>query len=468
VNLKSIKSIHFTGIKGVGLTSLALCAQDLGISVSGSDIAEEFVTDPILKLRGISYTVGFSPNHLPPATNLLIYTAAHQGPNNPEVIAAREQGIPAISHAEAVGMFMQEKIGISVCGVGGKSTTSAMLATILEHAKLKPSYTVGVGNIPCLGTPGKYDRHGKYFIAEADEYFASPGTDNTPKFLYQTPQVIGVTTIRYDHPDVYPDFDATCQAYLDFFNKLPKNGLLVAYADSSETIKVAKKSAKHLITYGTHPQADIQLKSYHVAEGKTLCTISYHGIEHELVLQVPGKFNAINALCAFAIATKLDVDPRIATNALKEFTGTMRRFENIGTTKSGVTIIDDYAHHPGEIQATLTAAKEWFPKRKVIAIFQPHTFSRTKALFADFAQSFGTADEAVILPIYASAREAFDPSIKSQDLVAAANQSSRVSYQENAASLIQYLKSTLEPNPVVITLGAGDIFLLGKKLLKGL
>ncbi len=466
--LKSIKNIHFTGIKGVGLTALALCTQDLGLTVSGSDMGDEFVTDEILKKRSINWQVGFSPSHVPPATSLLIYTAAHNGPNNPEVIAAKQQNLPTLSYGEALGLFMSDKIGISLCGVGGKSTTSAMIATILEHANLNPSYAVGVGNIPCLGTPGKYHRHGKYFIAEADEYVAAPGFDNTPKFLYQTPQIIGVTTIRYDHPDVYPDFAATTLAYAKFFRKLPQDGLLVAFADDKDTMDIVNKSSRKVVTYGTHPQADVRLQSYHTTAGKSLSSFSYHGINHELVLHVPGKFNAINALCAFTIATELGVDPRTATEGLKTFTGTMRRFEVIGTTKTGVTVVDDYAHHPDEIQATLLAAKEWYPQKRIIAIFQPHTFSRTKALFDGFAQSFIASDEAIILPIYASARESFDPTVSSQDLVNAAQKHGQVSYQENTANLLQYLKSTVSSGTVIITLGAGDIFLLGRKILNQL
>lgn len=474
MKISDFHHIHFTGIKGVGLTALALCAQDLGMSISGSDTADEFVTDPILKKRGIRWEVGFDPRRIfalslkHSALSLVIYTAAHKGPNNPEVTAAQAAGIPCVSYAEALGVFMQGKTGISICGVGGKSTTSAMVATILEYARLKPSYAIGVGNIPCLGTPGKYDKKGKHFVAEADEYFAAPGFDDTPKFLYQNPQIIGVTNIRYDHPDVYPNFESTCSAYQTFFNKLPQDGLLVAGTDSLETLKVVKTIHRSLITYGSHPKADLKLKSYHAVEGKALFTASFHGIDHEFVLHVPGKFNAINALCAFAIATELGIDPRTSVEALKTFTGTMRRFEIIGKTKSGATIVDDYAHHPSEIQATLKAAKEWLPGKKIIAIFQPHTFSRTKALFADFANSFTDANEAIILPIYASAREAFDPEVSSQQLVEAMQKRHpKAIYLETEASLIKYL-GQINENDVILTLGAGDIFLLGKKLQRQL
>ena len=168
MNLKQAHHVHFTGIKGVGMTALALCAQDLGIKVSGSDVDEPFVTDAVLKRRKINWQIGFAPGHVPPATNLLVYTAAHQGANNPEVQAARERGIATVSHAQALDQLMQGKIGISVCGVGGKTTTAAMLSHILDRLGARPSFCIGVGDIPSLGAPGRYDQEGRHFVAEAD------------------------------------------------------------------------------------------------------------------------------------------------------------------------------------------------------------------------------------------------------------------------------------------------------------
>ncbi len=471
MDLNNLKYIHFTGIKGVGLTALALCAQDLKIKISGSDTAEKFVTDAILKTRGIAYQIGFSPSHIAancyaqPANSLLVYTAAHQGAHNPEVIAAQKAKIPILNHGAALGLFMQDKAGISVCGVGGKTTTSAMIATILDLANLKPSYAIGVGNIPGLGAPGRYQTGSKYFVTEADEYFAAPPVDNTPKFLYQHPEVIVATNISYDHPDVYDSFVATQQAFLKFFAHLPADGVLVACADNPDTLAIAKLSGKNLVTYGSHPQSDFRLKNYHFTDSKTLFRLSYQGIDQDYVLNVPGRFNVLNAIAAIAVATHLGIDQPTCVRALKEFTGTMRRFEILGKVNN-ITVVDDYAHHPSEIAATLKAAKDWFPTSRIIAVFQPHTFSRTKALFNEFTRSFASSDEVIFLPIYASARETADPEVSSQKLCQETSKfHPRVSYQESPDTLIKYLKQTVSPSDVILTLGAGDIFLLGPKLL---
>ena len=473
MNLKSLKHVHFTGIKGVGLTSLALCAQDLGIKTSGSDLEEEFVTDAILKKRNIHWKIGFSPQNIPspvydqPSKSLLIYTAAHNGPKNPEVVAAKKKGIPTLSHAQAVGLFMQDKIGISICGVGGKTTTAAMVAHILTEANLKPSFAIGVGNIPSLGTPGRFSKKGKHFVVEGDEYFAAPGFDDTPKFLYQHPEIIGVTNVSFDHPDVYKSFAATKKAYLKFFQTLPDNGVLVACADNKVSLETAKKSPANLTTYGFHPQADFRLKRYHIAAGKALFTLSYQGMDQDYVLQVPGRFNALNAAAAIAIASHLGLNQKVCVESLKKFAGTMRRFENLGTNH-GLTIVDDYAHHPSQIKATLKAAQDWFPDQRIIAVFQPHTYSRTKALFDDFAQSFGDSDEVIFLPIYASSREVADPTISSQKLAQETSKHHPKASFQPRANLLQYLKDSTGQGDVILTLGAGDIFLLSQKLLKHL
>lgn len=472
MKLKDIKHIHFTGIKGVGLTALALLAQDAGISVSGSDTAETFVTDGILKKRGIKWQVGFSPSHLPVypelsrrAKSLLIYTGAHGGPHNPEVIAAQKRHVPTLSYAQAIPLFTDQKQLIAFCGVGGKSTMAAMLATILEKTHRQPSYLVGVGNIPALGSPAAYRPKSHHFVVETDEYVAAPGADDTPKFFYLKPQFIGVSNIEYDHPDVYANFAATQNAYLKFFSSLPQNGKLAAFADNPTTVVVAKKAKTQLLTYGAHPQADVRLTRYHVAQGKVLCTFAYQHTTHQFSLRVPGKFNAFNALCAIALSAELGVSLQEATAAIKSFTGTSRRFQIIGTTQNGSTVVDDYAHHPTEIKATLKAAREWFPGKSIIAIFQPHTYSRTKALLQEFAQSFTDATQVVLLPIYASARELPDPEISS-DILAAATRLHHLQVHSlsDASAVIQFLEENANKDSLIITLGAGDIFSLAHQI----
>jgi len=424
MNLKQAHHVHFTGIKGVGMTALALCAQDLGIKVTGSDVDEPFVTDAVITRRRIDWRIGFSPSHVLPATSLLVYTAAHQGANNPEVQAAREREIATVSHAQALDQLMQGKIGISVCGVGGKTTTAAMLSHILDRLGARPSFCIGVGDIPSLGAPGRYDQEGRHFVAEADEYTADPTQDFMPRFAYQHPRIIICTNIEFDHPDVYTDLDHTKAVFVDFFNQLPADGLLLINAESA-------------INQSILPRLKVKYQTY------------------------PGQFNQANATAAIKAAVTLGFDPGKAAAALKDFTGTTRRFEKIADL-NGILVYDDYAHHPREIQATLQAAKAKFPGRKLIAIFQPHTYSRTKALLTEFSHSFAAADQVIFLPIYASAREISDPAVSSQTLAA---MTPRGVFAANPKDLLQYLKLNLSPPAVIFTLGAGDIYLLHDQII---
>lgn len=426
------KHIHFTGIKGVGMTALALCAQDLGIKVTGSDVSEVFVTDETLKRRGIRWSVGFGEKNLTPLPDLAITTGAHGGLNNPEVLAAKKMGIPIMTHAEALAAITEGKDVIAVCGVGGKSTTSAMIATIFDSAGFHPSFAVGVGDIPSLGSPGRYDKEGKIFIVEADEYAISPGVDNRPRFSLLAPRVIVVTNIEHDHPDIYPTIAETKKAFREFVEKVPNNGLIVANAGNEIVSEVTKNLSATVETYSAN---DITFR-----------------------LNVPGKFNLENAAAAKKVAEFYGINTDQVMNGLLKFTGTRRRFEKIGE-KNGILFYDDYAHTPNEIRATLAAAREWFPGKRIIAVFQPHTYSRTKALFNEFAKSFGDADVVGIMDIYASARETNDLGISGKllsDEISKFNKS--VHYTDGHGSTLEWVKKSIKPGDVVLILGAGDIF----------
>jgi len=238
LNLKNIKHIHFTGIKGVGMTSLALCAADMGIKITGSDVKEFFVTDETLSRRKIDWKVGFGKNNLKKLPDLLITTGAHGGLNNPEVQYARDKGVPVITHAEALGLFTKKKDTIAVCGVGGKTTTCSMIATILDTNHCHPSFAIGVGNIFPIDTPGKFSKKQGCFICEADEYAISPGIDMRPRFSYISPKILIVTNIEHDHPDIYPTFKDTKHTYRRFFERIPKDGHLIASSDCKNLTKI--------------------------------------------------------------------------------------------------------------------------------------------------------------------------------------------------------------------------------------
>lgn len=464
-----VKHIHLTGIKGVAMTALAACLVDLEKTVEGSDVAEEFVTAQALNKLGVKILEGFSPEHIHANTDLLIYSGAHKGSQNPEVLAAKAKGIPVMPHAEALGKLMEGKIGISVCGVGGKSTVSAMIAWILEHAGLQPSFSVGVGDVLNFHCTGRYVSESKHFAAEADEYATDPGKDNTPRFMFQNPQVIVCTNLEYDHPDIYTSLEDTKHAYLEFFRKLPADGVLVTNGESEHLQNVVRVFEKERMDEGKTIQI-VQIKSGDLQEdwqrevryasefGKTTVRFRARGKQYVLEIAQPGEFNALNGLYAVAAATHLGVSVDQALEAMKEFKGTMRRFEDKGK-KHEVQYYDDYAHHPLEIQATLKALREWYPKSKIFAVFQPHTYSRTKSLLNEFSQAFHDADEVLLLDIFASAREAIDPTVSSDILEEnIAKKHQNVKNLRTLEEVTSYLRAQTGPGDIVITLGAGDLY----------
>jgi UDP-N-acetylmuramate--alanine ligase len=453
VTLKTAKHIHFTGIKGVGMTSVALCTQDLGATITGSDTAEEFVTAEILNQRHLAISSGFSPKNIPHDTDLLVYTGAHHGAHNVQVKFAQKKQIPVLSHAAAVGQLMEGKLGISVCGVGGKTTTSSMIAFVLDRLNQHPSYAIGVGYINNLGAPGKYSLNSRHFVAEADEYVVSPGSDNTPRFVLQDPKIIVCTNISHDHPDVYPTLSSIKGAYLKFFAKLSSTGTLIINLDNQPLAKIAASwHQSKLITFGSQKSANWQIQSIKVVNQTTIAQVKTPQKNIIIKLVVPGRFNLENAVAA-AIATTqlgLPLDSVIAT--LNQYTGTRRRFEKIGI-KNNIYYYDDYAHHPTEISATINAASLRFPH---------HTFSRTKALFDQFANSLALADQVWLTDIYASARETADNSVSSQKLASRIKQST---YVGSLTDLVKYARQHLQPNDVLITLGAGDIYKIHRPLI---
>ncbi len=416
--LSSYHHIHLVGIKGVAMASLAQCLDDIGsIKITGSDVAEDFVTADVLTARGFEISIGFDASHIDTDVNLVIYTGAHNGKQNVEVLKAAELGIPVLSHAEALGKLMEGKKAISVCGTGGKSTTSAMIAWILEYAGKKPSYAIGVGNVPNLGCTGKYVADSEWFVAEADEYAVDPTSDHRPRFIYQQPEVIVLTNMRYDHPDIYPDFASMQKVFADFFATLPANGELIR--------------ADELAEFAPYK------------------------------LLIPGRHNQLNAEVAMRAARHCGVAESVSREALAKFTSTMRRFEYKGQLGE-VDLYDDYAHTPDEIRATIQALREWRPGKRVVVAFQPHTYSRTKALFDGFAVELSKADNVILLDIFASAREVADPTISSTLLAEALTIShSQVSTSSELAAL---LPEILKPGDVFITMGAGDIYTLYEKI----
>lgn len=469
--MEKIKTIHFVGIKGVGMTPLAIIAKEAGFVVSGCDIADEFITDEPLKKVGIIPLVGFSKEHIKNC-DLVITTGAHGGFDNPEVVAAKELGIPVWTQGEAVGRFMngeifgRKSIGVSVTGSHGKTTTSAMLATVLKTARMDPSFVVGTGNVPSLGSSGHYGQ-GAYFIAEADEYANEPKYDKTAKFLLQHPEILIFTNIELDHPDLYRNVDDVREVFLEFANNLPQNGILIAYGGDVQVQKLLKEYKGQKIMYGYTQDSDIVITKVHNAESGMYFWLSRNGSDlGEFILPVIGEHNVLNAAAVVAAGLECGVSIFLIKKGLLAFTGSKRRSEFISVLPSGALLFDDYAHHPTEIKKTLNAFRKRFPKQKIVCIFQPHTYSRTKILFEEFSSSFLSADIVIISNIYSSLREQVDPSINSEMLVLEIQK-----FQKNAlflpdlTSVIEYIeRQQFGVDTVVITMGAGDIYKINEKL----
>lgn len=462
--------VHLVGIKGVAMTSLAQILADAEYLITGSDVVEDFVTATQLAKLSVAIQAGFS-EELPANTEVVIYTAAHQADQNPQVQQARKKNIPCFSQAEAISLFANSKHCIAVCGVGGKSTVSAMITWILEWNQLHPSFSVGVGNIVGLDRTGAWRVGGHHFVVEADEYVTDPvavqhGAAGTPRFSYLKPNVLVATNITFDHPDVYRDFDHTKQTFAGFFSKLPHDGSLIL-TDQVANLQLPLPNCQ-ILHISSQKNSDIWYEYLPQAStaGKTIARLHASHKTYTLELRLPGEYNVQNAVCAVAAATTAGVSIPDALAALKEFKSTQRRFEH-KLSWPNAEFYDDYAHHPNELKAVITALKEWYPNTETVIAFQPHTFSRTRSLLADFAESLRLADRLVLLDIFASAREADDPTMTSSVLahkVSELRPELPVKVLPDTDALAQYFKTQLSEHVVVLTVGAGDIYEVYGKL----
>ena len=470
--MKKLK-IHFVGIKGANMTPLALIAKEAGFAVNGSDVEQEFITDAALKNAKITPYIGFSPDHIGDQ-DLVVTTGAHGGFDNPEVKAAKEKNVKVITAGEATGMFMNGHIldknftGISIAGTHGKTTTTAMVATILKENKLDPSYIIGTGDVRSLGAPGKLGK-GKYFVAEADEYATEPRYDKTARFLWQHPEIMIITNIEHDHPDIYPSIVEVRAAFLKFANQLPDKGVLIACGDDPEVKKLIKECKKRIVTYGFNFDNDYVLENVHISGEHMFFSVSSRGTKlSEFMLNVVGEHNALNALAAIIASFETGLTIEKIRKGILAFRGSKRRLEFIGELSSGAKAYDDYAHHPTEIKKTLTTLRKQYPNKKIICIFQPHTYSRTKMLFNEFSKAFENIDElfVVITDIYASLREQTDKEITGKKLVDAIMLSKLdVHYLPSLPDVVQYInEKRLRSDTVLVTMGAGDIYKIHSQL----
>lgn len=445
--------IHFIGIKGVGMTAVAEILKAEGYEITGSDTNETFMTSSVLDDLGITVAENFSAEHIGSQTTAVIYSTAY-GKDNVERQSAAEQGIPEWSYPEIVGFIMGlYSNSIAVAGSHGKTTTTALLARMLEEGGLDPTAIVGA----TVTDWRRNARSGRsqWFVLEADEY--------QNKFQYYSPRYLLITNIDYDHPDFFKTPEDYEQAFVDFASKLPSDGLLVYWSGDKTTANFIKNSSAKAIGYGEETNADWRLCDITISDsGTSFRVFRGENLYGDFIMPLIGNHYALDALGAMALAAEVGIDKEAITRALKYFRGTARRLEYIGEYK-GALIFDDYAHHPREISATIRALQARYAKRKIWCVFQPHTFSRTEAFLSDFVSALGLAQKIILLPIYASAREQ-SGSVDSQDLARelVSKEASVAANLEEAACM---LKKNIGENDLVVTMGAGDVWRVGKLLV---
>jgi UDP-N-acetylmuramate--alanine ligase len=455
INWKNLKKIYFIGIKGSGMVALVEILQRQGFNVTGSDTDEKFFTDEILKKKlFVKYFEGFDASHITNDIDLVVYSTAYNEKNNEEFRAAKYKMIPMISYPEILGILFNKKYGIAVCGTHGKTTTTAMLSEIFSASGLDP--TAVVGSLVRKWRGSALAGKSEFMIIEADEYQG--------KFDQYFPQSAILTSADWDHPDWFKTYDEYKDTFKKFVQKIPRHGFLVVCGDRSETLEIAKSAKCNVLKYGFGKDNDFKIKDYELKDGRQVFEI-WHGEKNlgEFALELPGRHNALNAAAAVAMSHKFNADAEKTKEALAGFEGTSRRFEYIGE-RNGAILIDDYAHHPEEIKATLRAAREFFPKRRIWCVFHPHTFTRTKALMPEFAQSFEDADFVIVLDIYGSARET-QGGVHSRDLVELAKKYHRnVEYVPTIPEAIEHLAGKIGREDLVIAMGAGDVWKVAEGL----
>ncbi len=464
--------IHFVGIKGAGMTPLAIIAKQAGFNVTGSDIADVFITDDALKKMRISVFKGFSESYVGDV-DLVIATGAHGGLDNIEVKTAKKKAIHVITQGEAVGLFMEgsifgrDFIGISVSGTNGKTTTTAMIATLLKGAGLSPSYIIGTSFIPSLGYAGHLGS-GKYFVAEADEYATDSVFVKSAKFLWQNPEIIVITNIDFDHPDIYSNIEEVKKSFKKFILKLPKDGVLVAFGDDPNVLDVITCYNGKKIVYGEGMDNDYVISNIKTTNRKTSFFLkSKDGLKSNFALNIFGEQNVLNSAASIAVGRYLGLTLDQLKKGIASYKGSKRRSEFIGKLSSGALVFDDYAHNPTKVTATLKAFRDAYPNKRIVCIFQPHTYSRTKSLFEQFINSFDDADTIIITNIYASLREKKDFTISSKDLVDRMKKFKKgVLFISNLDDVVEYIdKKKYGEDTLIITMGAGDVYKIGESMV---
>lgn len=449
---KRIKHIHFVGIGGIGMSGIAEVLLNLGYKVSGSDTKPSPITERLANLGGV-IREGHLPDHVQEADVVVISSAVHS--DNPEVAEAKRLGIPVIPRAEMLAELMRLKYGIAVAGSHGKTTTTSMVATVLDRGGFDPTIVVG-GRLNTLGSNARLGR-GDFLVAEADESDRS--------FLKLTPTIAVLTNIDREHMDHYADLSDLKQAFIQFANKVPFYGAAVVCLDDVGVREILPRIERPVITYGTSTQADVVATKVAQSGLGSSMTVRYQGKElGALKLRVPGRHNILNALAAVAVGLDLDLDFPVIAAALEGFQGADRRFQVKGEVNS-IMVVDDYGHHPTEVRATLAAAKS-LDDRRLIVVFQPHRYTRTQDLFEEFSHAFYDADLLLVTDIYGAGEPVIE-GVSAENLVENIKRygHKKAMHVANFDEALRYLGAQATPGDIIITLGAGDVWKVGERFL---
>ncbi|MDZ4744672.1 MAG: UDP-N-acetylmuramate--L-alanine ligase [bacterium] len=454
MHFSTLKHIHFVGIGGIGMSGIAEILLSQGFRVSGSDMQRSDITEALVS-RGATVFIGHEAQNVEGA-DVVVYSSAVRVGTNPETLAARERGVPLIRRAEMLSEVSRLKYCLAIAGTHGKTTTTSMCGLVMIKAGLDPTVIVG-GRLKGLGGTNARLGAGDWMVLEADEYDRS--------FLQLLPSIAIITNVEADHLDIYTDLDDIKGAFIEFANKVPFYGVACVCLDDDGVRCILPSFERRVITYGLSEDCTTRAVDIEAHERQVSYSLVHEGVDlGRVTLHVPGEHNVRNSLAAASMALELGIDADVIREALGEFHGVYRRFEVRGE-HHGILVIDDYAHHPTEILATLAAARAGWDRR-IVAVFQPHTYTRTRDFFQAFAESFANADVLVLTDVYA-AREPAIEGVSGALIADAARLAghSQVHYVPHSSDVRDYLQSILQPGDLVLTMGAGDIWKVGVELL---